>query len=310
MAEDRQPRLTVVLVCHDMPREIPRTVRSLSDALQHGIAPGDVEILLVDNGSTRTFDEVAVRALAANLRVIRIEGAGPSPVAAINRGLAEARGALVGVWIDGARLASPGLLAAALSASAGDARAVVGTVGFHLGPDLQQRSVAAGYDAAAEDALLERIGWPDDGYRLFDIAVLAGSSRDGWFVLPAESNAVFMRRELWCELGGYDERFLSPGGGLANLDLWARACALPASRVLMLLGEGTFHQVHGGVSTNAPVSRWPEFHEEYRGIRGADYRRPAVPLSFYGSLDRLGAAALSESLGRLERYRSAQPTPP
>ena len=32
-----------------------------------------------------------------------------------------------------------------------------------------------------------------------------------------------MRRELWDEIGGMDERFQLPGGGLVNLDLFSRA---------------------------------------------------------------------------------------
>ena len=35
------------------------------------------------------------------------------------------------------------------------------------------------------------------------------------------------------------------------MDTYARACALPDSELVMLLGEGTFHQIHGGVMTSA-----------------------------------------------------------
>ena len=75
--------------------------------------------------------------------------------------------------------------------------------------------------------LLERADWTRDGYRLFDISVFAGSSQWGWFAPIAESNALFMPEELWTEIGGYDERFVSTGGGLVNLDTFVRACALP-----------------------------------------------------------------------------------
>jgi hypothetical protein len=40
-----------------MARELPRTIRSLSPIMQRGIDPADVEVILIDNGSTEPFDE-------------------------------------------------------------------------------------------------------------------------------------------------------------------------------------------------------------------------------------------------------------
>ena len=148
-----------------------------------------------------------------------------SPVPAINLGMTLARGELVGIFIDGARMASPGLLAYALAASRLHPRPMIGTIAFHLGPSVQMESVKHGYDQGPEDALLAQSGWDDDGSRLFGISAFAGSSAGGWFDLPAESNAVFLRAEHWRDLGGWDERFETPGGGLADLDMWSRICA-------------------------------------------------------------------------------------
>ena len=296
--------VSVVVVAYNMAREIPRTVQSLSAAMQQGIEPAEYEIVLVDNGSSQPFDEALCRRSAPNLRVVRVPDAGPSPVHAINMGLAEARGELVGVCIDGARMASPGLLASARAAARVHPRAVVGTLAFHLGPEVQDRSVAKGYDQQVEDALLASSGWESDGYRLFGISVFAGSSQDGWFVVPAETNALFLRKELWSELGGYDEKFVGPGGGLANLDTWARACALPGAQVVMVLGEATFHQVHGGISTNSPVSKWHIFHEEFVRVRGRDYQRPQPIPTFYGSLAAIPRDTLEHSLRRYHELRT------
>jgi hypothetical protein len=300
---DLAPALSLIVVGYNMARELPRTLRSLAPCVQRGIAERDYEILLIDNGSDPPVDDSLCRRFAGNAKLMRVDRASPSPVRAINAGLGRVRGEVVGVCIDGARMASPGLLSMALAATRIHHRAVVGTVALHLGPDVQSRSVVSGYDQTAEDRLLDESGWEDDGYRLFDISVFAGSSRDGWFVVPAETNAVFMRAALWRELGGYDERFISAGGGLANLDLWARACRLPDACVTMLLGEATFHQFHGGVATNSPVSRWPEFHAEYRAVRGHGYARPRPPVQFFGSLDHIPAASLRSSVDSLEASR-------
>ena len=269
------PMLSVVVIAYNMARELPRTIRSLSPAMQRDIAADDYEIIVVDNGSTAAFDEAECRRWGGNISFHKLTDASASPARAINHGIALARGELVGVCIDGARMATPRLLATALEAARLHRRPVIGTLAFHLGPDIQKRSVVNnGYCQQVEDDLLASVDWATDAYRLFGISVFGGSSADGWFVLPAETSALFLVRGHWAELGGYDERFVMPGGGLVNLDTWARACADPAGRAIVLLGEATFHQFHGGVVTGSSSSKWPEFHAEYVKIRGSDYKRP------------------------------------
>lgn len=290
------PLLSVVVISYDMERELPRTLFTLSPRFQRDIKAEQYEVILVDNGSPHPVDLSTIRDAWPQLHFHRIDGASSSPVAAINAGLAMARGDIVGVMIDGARMASPRLLATALEACNLHSGAVVGTIAFHLGPDVQMRSVANGYDQAEEDRLLGTVDWQGDGYALFEISVLAGSSGDGWFVLPSETNALFLHRASWDQLGGYDAGFECPGGGLANLDTWARACALPDAKVFMLLGEATFHQVHGGIATNAPPkARWAEFHEEFARLRGRTYTRPAACPTFYGQIPAQAWPSVSSS---------------
>jgi glycosyltransferase involved in cell wall biosynthesis len=268
------PALSVVVVSYNMRRELPRTILSLSAKMQRDIDADEYEIIIVDNGSTDGFDRDQYVRMGENIRVFALSDPTPSPVRAINIGLEAARGNLIGVMIDGARMASPRLLARAMQAAKMHARPVIGTLAFHLGTDVQMRSVMQGYDQHAEDKLLASVNWTEDGYRLFDVSVFAGSSADGWFVMPAETNALFLTRQHWTELGGYDAAFVSPGGGLVNLDTWSRACKDKAGQVMLILGEATFHQVHGGVATNATLSPWPEFHDEYVRLRDHDYERP------------------------------------
>ncbi len=158
------------------------------------------------------------------------------------------------------------------------------------------RSIHRGYDRAAEDALLDASGWAEDGYRLFGISSFAGSSAGGWFAPIAESNALFMRRDMWTELGGYDERFQSPGGGYLNLDTYARACELPGAQLIVLLGEGTFHQVHGGVATNAFISPGAAYRAEYRSIHGYEFRAPEPDRLYLGRVHPAVLESIRRSL--------------
>jgi len=189
------PELSIVVVGFDMQRELPRTLLSLGSTYQRGMKAANYEVIVVDNGSTIPLSGRDIEHLSADIHLIDMpRPCSVSPSRAVNAGIAAARGNLIGVWIDGARLASAGLLGTALIASRLHERAIIGTLGFHLGPDTQMNSVKAGYDQTTEDALLDSIDWPKDPDRLFEISTFAGSSRRGWFGPIAESNALFMRR--------------------------------------------------------------------------------------------------------------------
>jgi len=243
--------LSVVVAAYDMRREIPRTVRSLSPPYQTGIDPARVEIIVVDNGSPEPVEAAWFAGVAADVRVMRFPPGDPSPCRAINAGAAAARGSSIAVLIDGARLASPGLFERAFAAMriAGDV--FVATMGFHLGSEPQQVSLAKGYSRELEDRLLAQIGWPQDGYRLFEICARGESYHDGVLSPFSETVAFVMRRESFERIGGFHEGFRYGGGGLANFEFFERVHADDAITPVVLVGEGTFHQVHYGSTTRA-----------------------------------------------------------
>src|SRR5882757_5157879 len=106
----RKPDVSVVVVVYNIPREAPRTLFSLSAAYQRHIGAIDYEVIVVDNGSNPPLDPQLVAGLEGNFRLIRIDPASPSPAQAVNRGIAEANGELIGVMVDGARIVTPGLI--------------------------------------------------------------------------------------------------------------------------------------------------------------------------------------------------------
>jgi hypothetical protein len=287
------PKLSVIVVVYNIPREVPRTLLSLSATYQRDIAPSDYEVIVVDNGSDPALDAEMVAGFGDNFRLIRVDPAPPSPAHAVNRGIAEARGDVVGLMIDGARIASPGLLHFALHGAHLYNNAIVATLGWYLGFDFQRFAMRTGYDATREDALLASINWPEDGYRLFDISTMDESSVEGWFCPIAESNALFLKRECWDALQGMDERFDAPGGGLVNLDTFDRALALPDAQLVILLGEGTFHQLHGGIATNGSPEQqsenWQQWAGQYTQIRHRAYQVPVPgkPPAYIGTLSRM-----------------------
>lgn len=279
-----QPILSVVVIVYDMEREAPRTLHSLSPSYQQGIEAATYEVIVVDNGSPRPLGRQTVEALSDNFSYHYLPPGEASPVKAVNHGLAHARGRVLGVMVDGARLTTPGLLHHVELASRLHPHPIIAVPGWHLGPKLQSQSIHEGYDRTVEDGLLRDIRWPEDGYRLFDIATLAASNRDGWFRPLAESNALFLHRDMVQQLGGYDESFRSPGGGLCNLDYFERACGLEGAKLMVLLGEGTFHQVHGGQTTGEGRDPWPTLHAEYQALRRRPYRMPEMPTLYLGHL--------------------------
>src|SRR5262249_4212113 len=203
--------------------------------------------------------------------------------------------------VDGARMASPGLLGTARLATSLADRPVIAAPGYHLGSARHMEVEESGYDQEVEDRLLVTVDWETDGYEVFGISTLAGSSGRGWFGPMGESSALFMPHQMWRELRGLDARFDLPGGGLVNHDLYRRACGLAGARLIVLLGEGTFHQVHGGAATSGRL-RWAHMNAQYELLRGEPYRSPTSPPSYVGGVPASALTHLEESV-RLARKR-------
>jgi len=206
-----------------------------------------------------------------------------SPAAAINAACREARGDKLLVLIDGAHILSPGVYALAERSFAQFSSPFLAVASFHLGPKQQNLSMLEGYNQQVEDEMLARSGWRDNGYRLHSISGSFADGSLGWFGAVLETGCFGLRKADFLSLGGFDERFVSRGGGLVNLDLYQRALARRDLEYVMLLGESSFHQFHGGVATNAPkaVHPWDEFHVEYQRIRGRPFERvPRRPFYF------------------------------
>jgi len=290
------PSLSLLVVFYEMAREAPRTLHTLCPAYQRGVTAADYEVIAIDAGSTRPLNAGLVASFGPNFRLLRTAAA-PSPAAAVNAGARIARGEAIALCIDGARMLSPGIVRLMLAAFRAYADPVVATLAWHLGPKLQNESVLEGYGQAAEDRLLESVDWREDGYELFRISCLAASSAGGWFWPVSESNCLAVRRASWDLLGGLDERFRSPGGGLVNLDFYREACDR-LGQLVMLLGEGTFHQFHGGVATNVPLARhpWSAFLAEYTEIRGRDFQPSSKTAEYLGGLPPQARLFLADSL--------------
>ncbi len=279
-----RPLISVVVIAYNMPREISRTLHTLSRSYQQNSADTDWEVILVDNGSKPPLD-IDARDIGVPLRSYYLEEASPSPAGAVNYGVQQAQGDYVAIMIDGARMLSPGVVAGARRAVKDNPEPVIAVLGLHLGPDHQRNSVNAGYTQSVEDRLLAHIDWPSDGYRLFEIASWGGSCPQGWFGPIAESNCIVVSQRLFQSLSGFDEAFQSPGGGLVNLDFYKRAVEHKGVVPIYLAGEGSFHQLHEGVTTGDQESgrSFDELNEEYAAIRGNGFVVPEVNVRLFGA---------------------------
>ncbi len=302
------PVLSVVVNFHDMAREAPRTLHTLSAGYQQGVDAAEYEVIAVDNGSRQPLDAALVRACGPNFRLLALPPGQVSPAAAINAAVRESAGSVVAVCIDGARMLSPGIVRLMLAAFRAFPDPVVATLGWHLGPKTQNQSMVDGYGRAVEDRLLESVDWRRDGYQLFTVSSFAASSAPGWFLPIAESNAIALRRTAYDRLGGFDERFRLEGGGLVCLDFYKRACETIGNLVL-LLGEGTFHQFHGGVATNVPMAQHPgaRFSDEYLQLRGQPFTAPTTAAHFLGTVPPQCLPFLAASVQQAAALPSKEP---
>ena len=298
-------KLSIVVIVHNMRRAAPKTVRSLSAAYQVGVDSGDYEIIVVENGSDAPLNEAELCSLGDNIRYYYLQDPPPSPAYAINFGVARARGEVLSIMVDGAHMLTPGVLRHAMQIFQAMNNPIVVTLPFFLGSGPQTETIPQGYNEEREDSLLDGIAWPEDGYRLFEIGVPFRIEPNGvrpkqlWMVRQFESNCLFMRRQSFHSVGGCDERFDIPGGGILIPDLYRQLCRLEDAEIVQLMGEASFHQLHGGTTTNVSPDqqkeKWQRYLRQYEEIRGEAFEVSKKSLSYFGHLPTQATRALMQT---------------
>lgn len=266
--------LSIVVNFYNMQREAARTLTSLTRAYQADSADLDYEVLCIDNGSRPPLDPAWVASFGPEFRLVRPSRQHASPCGALNEAALAARGKYLAVMIDGAHVLSPGIFREARQAWREHAGAVVAVRHWFIGGD-QRWLTLVGYSREQEDKLFERIRWPLNGYDLFRIGTPMSENPEPWFDGLSESNCLMLPTELYDRIGGFDEAFDQPGGGFANLDLWRRTCMAASAPLVAPIGEATFHQFHGGTTTNVDDVekdlRVRAYATAYRTLRGEDF---------------------------------------
>ncbi|MFT6098259.1 MAG: glycosyltransferase involved in cell wall biosynthesis [Arenicella sp.] len=282
MKQDANPKLSVVVVFFNMRREAQRTLYSLSSDYQRHVEPSDYQVIVIDNSSSYPLSKEIVESFGTNFEYHYFNTQSVSPAEAINYGASLALGDLLACIVDGARMLSPGVIKNSLIASQAFNKPFITSLAWHLGPKEQNISMLEGYNQTIEDKLLETIDWQNDGYQLFDISTQATSSRVGFFGgMPEELSYFVMEKSLFLNIGGFCEDFQSPGGGLVNHDFLHRALKIDDLDIVMLLGEGSFHQFHGGVATNVTLENHPIklFIREFFDVRCEEFKALEQPTS-------------------------------
>jgi cephalosporin hydroxylase len=105
---------------------------------------------------------------------------------------------------------------------------------------------------------------------------------------------MFVSRAQLEQVGCFDENFSMAGGGYANLELYERLGSSPDIRVCTIIGEGSFHQSHGGDTTNQPDaaerrSRVFGYSEHYADLRGRAFKGPGKPMHYVGRIPNVAA---------------------
>ncbi|MGC1507629.1 glycosyltransferase [Ketobacter sp.] len=239
--------LSLIVILHNMPEQAWNSLLSLTADYQKGVSSTEYEVIVVENSSGNNIPPHRIKQLPENFKYVLREEPGVSPAPAINHALTLCRGENIGLLIDGAYVLTPGVLTYALQALR-LYKAVVAVPGYYLSQQGKDGGIGSSI-VEYEQNLLRSIHWKTQGYSLFREATFNPGNRNGQFHPFMESNAFFFPKAAINERT-VDESFALPGGGSLNLHIFRQLCLSLETAPVILMGEGCFHQYHGGVSTS------------------------------------------------------------
>lgn len=264
--------LSIIVIAHKIPNQLPNTLYSLSAAYQNGSKQQDYEVLVIENASDKVLDREFIKSLPDNFHYFLRQENSQSPVSVTDYALEKSKGQFIGLMTDGAHMLTPGVIALVKDAWAITDKAFVTVPAYQLGPAKQHLSSVQDYDEDEECRLLSESGWKEDGYQLFSIASWFGANPAGFFAPIMESNCHFASREAFNDIVGADSDFRKSGGGTLNLDIIRKLGLLPHTVHFTLAGEGSFHQFHG-CESRSDKELQPCWDKKYR-----DFERNPIML--------------------------------
>ena len=307
---EKSPKLSVIAIGYRMPDQLENTLYSLSIEYQKGVIATDYEVIVVENSSSENLDLSVLDKLEGNFQYHLREESGVSPVSALNFGVARANGEFLCIIVDGARLLSPGVIRNALDCIEMFDSPMIVVPGYHIGD--QEHEHCQESQMESERKLLKEIDWKKNGYRLFEQACFSVGNRNGFFHPFMECSALFCSKVAMKKIGGADSRFTYPGGGSFNLHLYRQLGLLAENQLIILPGEGSFHQYHGGVTTSRMTDRQDhleKFNEQLNGYWGGQFKALTREPFFYGSIPKQALPFLLNSAqAGIHRYARMQRT--
>ena len=246
----RNPGLSIIVIVYNMPRQAMNTLLSLALPYQKNVSADEYEVIVVENCSDNNLDACSVAALGPQFRYFLRDEKGVSPVPAVNFAFSQCRGNQIGLIIDGARMVTPRVLEyAMLGAKISDA-------------SIDHGSRLSPWVKGTRNFIYKRVianNWKSKNWQKWNGRIMVIDSSNGLAGAPVTSAVIYNRcrnaAHLFCSadnfrsIGGADERFDQPGGGSINLYLYRKLGMLPEIQLFVLPGEGSFHQFHGGVTT-------------------------------------------------------------
>jgi len=278
-------QLSVIVIFFNNKREAPRTLYSLTRTYQRGVESLDYEVLAIDSNSPEPLDAEMVESFGEEFSYHFVPTVHPSPVEAMRRGLELSKGEYVMMIIDGAHILTPGILRKWQDATKAYPASLVYTQRYHLGKYRQNDH--KGYNQSAEDALLNSIDWKGNGYSLFKISDFRQAD-EWWFSQHFESNCFIIPRKKLIEHGSIYKDYFSVGGGFLNMAMFKNAVEDPDLTTVILMGESTFHQFHGGTTTNVAREeiQLNLYRKEYFDLNQCQYGRPKrLDVNYFGNID-------------------------